>query len=135
MFQLRFFCFGIVVFPGKLWCFTAWLVNINNSGATVFHTLATKKSCGNIYFSDQHYQPGKTTSEVSVPMIEYLAVVSFELWMVWYMYIFGFNYCCSRNCDREKSYASVVKGVCWFWDERFSNYRVLKTEFRKYLDH
>ena len=27
------------------------------------------------------------------------------------MYIFGFNYCCSRNRDREKSYAYVVKGV------------------------
>ena len=24
-------------------------------------------------------------------------------------YIFGFNYCCSRNCDREKCYAYVVK--------------------------
>ena len=26
-------------------------------------------------------------------------------------YIFGFNYYCSRNCDREKCYAYVVKGL------------------------
>ena len=31
---------------------------------------------------EQHYQPGKTTSQVSVLMVEYLVVVYFELWMV-----------------------------------------------------
>ena len=44
--------------------------------------LATSNSSGNIYFFDQHYQPGKMTSQVSTLMIEYLAAVSFELWMV-----------------------------------------------------
>ena len=33
-------------------------------------------------FFDQHYQQGKMTSQVSVLIIEYLASVSFELWMV-----------------------------------------------------
>ena len=44
--------------------------------------LATNKSCENIYFSNQHYQRGKITSQVSVLMMEYLVGVSFELWMV-----------------------------------------------------
>ena len=63
-------------------CFTVWLVNINNSGTVVFNMLATSKSRANICFFNQHYQPGKITSQVSVLMIEYLVAVSFELWMV-----------------------------------------------------
>ena len=46
--------------------------------------LATSNSYGNICFFDQHYQPGKINSQVSVLMIEYLVAVSYELklWMV-----------------------------------------------------
>ena len=55
---------------------------MNNSGAAVFNMLATSKLCGNIWFFDQNYQPGKTNSYVSVLMIEYLVAVSFELWMM-----------------------------------------------------
>ena len=47
--------------------FTAWLVNINNSGAALFSMLATSKSCGNICFSDRHYQPGKITPQALRP--------------------------------------------------------------------
>ena len=60
-------------------CFIVWLVNRNNSGAAVFNMLASSKSCGNKFLFDQHYQPGKLTSQVSVLMIEYLVSVSFEL--------------------------------------------------------
>ena len=42
------------------------LVNLNNLGAAVFNKLTTSKSCGNICFFDQHYQPEKITSQVSV---------------------------------------------------------------------
>ena len=87
-------------------CFTAWLLNINNLGEAVFNMLATSKSCGNICFFDQHYQPGTITSQVSVLMIEYLVAVSFELSMVQYVQYFwlfcDINYCCSRNRDKEK---------------------------------
>ena len=66
--------------------FTAWLVNINNSGAAaVFSMLPTSKSCGNKYFFDQHYQPGKIASQVSVLMIKYSFAVCFELWMLKYV--------------------------------------------------
>ena len=60
-------------------CVIAWLVNINNP---VFNMLATNKSCGNTYFFDQYYQPGKINSQVSVLIIEYLVALSFELRMV-----------------------------------------------------
>ena len=51
------------------------------SEASVFNMLATSKSPWNICFFDQHYQPGKTTSQVSVLMIECLSAASYELWM------------------------------------------------------
>ena len=51
--------------------FTAWFVNINNSGAAVFNMFETSKSCRNIWFFDQQNQPGKIISKVSVLMIEY----------------------------------------------------------------
>ena len=41
--------------------------------------LASSKSCGNKWFFDQKYQPGRLTSLVLVLMIEYLVAVSFEL--------------------------------------------------------
>ena len=71
-------------------CFAARLVSINNSGAAVFNMLATSKSGGNICFFDQHNHPGKITSQVPVLIIDY----------------------CSRNREREKSYAYVVKRGC-----------------------
>ena len=40
------------------------------------------RSCGNIYCSYQHYQPGKVTLHFLVLMIEYLVVTSNELWMM-----------------------------------------------------
>ena len=118
------YCLGLDLFVLFLWlfktncdinfiflCFTAWLVYINNSGAPVFNMLAKSMSCGNICFFNQHYQPGKTTSQVLVVMIKYLVFVSFELHCgrCNICNIFGFNYCCTRNCDREKCYAYVVK--------------------------
>ena len=46
-------------------------------------------------------------------MIEYLVDLSFELWMVLYVQYFwlfyDINYCCSKNRDREKCYAYLVK--------------------------
>ena len=48
--------------------------------AEVLHMLTTRKSFGNVCFFDQHYQPFKITSQVSVLMTEYLVAVSFELW-------------------------------------------------------
>ena len=71
LFQFRFFCFVFVVFGSMLisydfLCFTAWSVNVNNS-------------LENIHCSNQHYQPGKKTSQVSVLMIEYLVAV---LWIM-----------------------------------------------------
>ena len=68
----------------------------------------TSKSCENKCCFDQHYQSGKITSKVSVLMIQYLVVVFYELWVC---YIFGFDYHCSRNGDREKCYESAVKGL------------------------
>ena len=44
--------------------------------------LATRRSCGNIHCSYQHYQPGEITLQVSMLMIEYLVSVSYELWMM-----------------------------------------------------
>ena len=60
------------------------MVNINNAGAGVFKMLAATKSYENICFSDQHYQPAKMNSQVSVLMVQYLVAVSYELelWMV-----------------------------------------------------
>ena len=84
--------FSLDFFVWLLWYFKAncdiclyfkvWLLNICNSGAVVFNMLATSNWCANLCFFYQHYQPGKATSQVSVLMIEYLVVVSFELWMV-----------------------------------------------------
>ena len=83
--------------------------------AEVLHMLTTRKSFGNVCFFDQHYQPFKITSQVSVLMTEYLVVVSFELWMVQYVQYFSLfcdiSYRCSRNRDTEKCYAYVVKGL------------------------
>ena len=51
------FCFcdisrqAVMLISYSFLCFTAWLVNINNSEAAVFKTLAPSKSCGNICFS------------------------------------------------------------------------------------
>ena len=50
----------------------------------MYHIMATSKACRNIYFLDQHYQPGKITSQVFLLMFEYLVAVSYELWMVQY---------------------------------------------------
>ena len=54
------------------------IVKINHSGGVVFNVLATSKSFGDICFFDQHYQPGKISSQVSsVLTIDYLVAVSF----------------------------------------------------------
>ena len=49
-----------------------------DSVAEVFSILATSRSCGNIYCSHQHYQPGKIALHFSVLMIEYLVASSYE---------------------------------------------------------
>ena len=58
----------------------------NDSLAEVFNILAKSWSCGNIYFSYKHYQPGKITLQVSMVMIfsadEYLVASSYEKWMM-----------------------------------------------------
>ena len=51
----------------------------NKSVAAVSNILAASRSCGNIHCSYQHYQPGKITLQVSVSIIEYLVVASYEL--------------------------------------------------------
>lgn len=96
--------------------FTVWLVNINNSGTAVFNILVTSKSYGNICFFDQHYQPGEITAKFSVLM---------NYGWCNLCYTFRFNYCCSRNSDKEKWYAYVVKEGCRLWHKKISNYRVL----------
>ena len=53
-------------------CFIAWLVMQNNSVETPFNMLATSRSCGNVCFFDQMYQPGKIILQVSVLIIKYL---------------------------------------------------------------
>ena len=50
----------------------------NNSVAAPFSMLSTSRSCGNICYFDQNYQPGKITLQVSVLIIKYLVAVSFE---------------------------------------------------------
>ena len=58
----------------------------------MLNALVTSKSGGHIRFFDQHYKPGKITSQVSFLMIEYLVGVSFELYMVKYVqYFFYFE--------------------------------------------
>ena len=76
--------------PGQIFflCFTACLVNVNNLGTTMCSILATRKSCGNKRFSNQHWKPDKITSQVSVLMIEYLVTMFYELWMVQYVLYF-----------------------------------------------
>ena len=54
----------------------------SDSVAEVFNILATSRSCGNIYCSYQHYQPGKITLHFSGLMTEYLVATSSELWMM-----------------------------------------------------
>ena len=54
----------------------------NDSVATVFKILATRRSRENIHCFYQQYQPGKITSQVSIPMIEYLVAKSYELGIV-----------------------------------------------------
>ena len=53
-----------------------------DSVAEVFDILATSSSCGNMHYSYQHCKPGKMALQVSVLMIEYLVVTSYELWMM-----------------------------------------------------
>ena len=60
----------------------------NDSVAEVFNILATSRSCGKVHCSYQHYQPGETTLQVSVLMIEYLAALSDELWIMQYVLYF-----------------------------------------------
>ena len=55
---------------------------MNNSGAAVFNMSATSNSYEKIYIFDQHYQAGKTTSQVSVLMVEYIVALSFKLYMM-----------------------------------------------------
>ena len=57
------------------------LVNLHNLGAAVFNKLTTSKSCRNICFFDQHYQPDKITSQILNLMIEHLVAASLELWI------------------------------------------------------
>ena len=53
---------------------------MNNVSLTeAFDILATSRSCGNTHCSYKHYQPGKTTLQVSVLMIECLVAKSYEL--------------------------------------------------------
>ena len=72
-FIIFLFCFcvisrqTVILINYSFLCFTAWLVNINISGAEVFNMLVASKS----YNFDQHYQPGKKISQVSILMIEY----------------------------------------------------------------
>ena len=57
--------------------------------SAVVNILATGKSFGNICFFDQHYQPGKMTSQVSALMIEYL--VAFEYLLVIFEFLMSFK--------------------------------------------
>ena len=50
----------------------------NNSMAAPFIMLATSRSCGNIRYFDQNYQPGKIAIQVSVLIIKFLLAVSFR---------------------------------------------------------
>ena len=54
----------------------------NESVTAAFIVLTTSSSCGNIYYSYEHYQPSKITLQVLVLMIEYLVTTSNELWMM-----------------------------------------------------
>ena len=54
----------------------------DDSVAEVFNILATSRSCINIHCSYQQYHPPKTTFQVSLPMIEYLVAMSYELWIM-----------------------------------------------------
>ena len=47
----------------------------------VCNILEPSRSCRNIHCSYQPDQPGKTTLQVSVLMIEYLVATSYELWI------------------------------------------------------
>ena len=58
------------------------------SVAEVFISLAKSRSCGNIYYSYQYYQPGKITLHFSVLVIQYLVATSYELWMMQYVLYF-----------------------------------------------
>ena len=58
------------------------MVNKCTTLAEVFSILAKGRLCGNIHYSYQHYQPGKTILHFSVLMIEYLVATSYELWMI-----------------------------------------------------
>ena len=77
----------------------------NNSVAALS---ATSRSCGNIRWFGQNYQPGKITLPFSVLIIKYLVAVSFG-WC--YMCcIFGFN-SCMEDIEVGKWYGGVVKGL------------------------
>ena len=62
--------------------FTAWLVNINNSGTAVCNMLATSKSCGNICFFQSTLPTMKDNFTSFSLMIKYLVAWSFKLWLV-----------------------------------------------------
>ena len=118
LFQFRFFLFSfsglsretVILYSQSFLCFTAQLVNINNSGAPLLNALVTSKSGGHICFFNQHYKSGKIISQASVLMIEYLGGVSFELWMVKLLkYFFYFDILISVVAEIVKCYAYVVK--------------------------
>ena len=46
-----------------------------DSVAEVFSILATSRSCGNMHFSYQHYQPSKITLHFLILMIDYFVAV------------------------------------------------------------
>ena len=54
----------VISFSYVFLCFTAWLVNINNSGTTVFNMLWRQASHMERHgFFYQHYQPGTIISQ------------------------------------------------------------------------
>ena len=69
------------------------------SVAVPFNMLATSRSCGNIRYFDQSYQPCKITLQVSVLIIKYLVAVSLD------------KVTCAVFLAFEKWYVCVVKGL------------------------
>ena len=131
------FLFVFVEYQGKLWYLviaflylTAWLVNINNSGAAVFNMFAKSKSCGDICLFDQHYQPSKIISQV-LPWrlnIMLLHLLNFGVISVVFLALITVAAEIVINkllliCSKRIHY---LKRDYWFWN--------LITGFRKYLD-
>ena len=72
----------VISFSYVFLCFTAWLVNINNSGTTVFNMLATSKSYGKTWFFLSTLPTRYDYFTIFNQMIGYLVHMPFELWMM-----------------------------------------------------